>query len=240
MAITISYKVKHYPNSHIVYKMKELILENKYLLEVVANIYTALDDVEVEEKLADSSNIRIICKIVRKHIRTGRITQEVGSKFLELWESITNEQLGLVLEQIVSRIGPFNMRREDVDLSMDVKIYETNKQKDFDVVFFNSMYSVNKNYGSRISIEGNSEFHECKKNICTYIPYDPRNELRVKTKEKLDFIEETHSLHNEAKFYMPTLHAIVNQQREFLEKYQNGKYNFINIIDIKELMQLAG
>lgn len=136
MSITISYKLKKYSSTHIVYRMKELILRNKTLLKVMANIYIMLDEEKKDENLINEENKEVIAMIVKKAIRSGWISKEVSKEFIELWSNINSEQLGLVLEQVISVIGPCETIYEDFDLSMEVEVEETKEKKNFDVVFF--------------------------------------------------------------------------------------------------------
>ncbi|HBJ1648970.1 hypothetical protein [Clostridium sp. ZBS20] len=241
MPITISYKIKKYNKDHIVYKMKELILKNYRLLEVIANIYILLDDFNNDNRIVNDENEKIICSIIRKSVMSGYITREVAQEFSLLWAQIKSEELGLVLEQIIANIGPCEVFKENYDLSMDVKVDETKIEKDFDVVFFSDIYSKNKNHSKnkKIKISGKSEFHECKKNVCTFIPCDPGKELKEKPKKKLDFIKKTYELHNEGKYFIPTLFPQVESQQRFLNKYEDGIYNFIKILDIYNLIELV-
>ncbi|MCM0744963.1 hypothetical protein NB459_06430 [Clostridioides difficile] len=52
---------------------------------------------------------------------------------------------------------------------------------------------------------------------------------------KLKFIKATYELKKDNKFYIPTFFPMVKSQREFLQDYLDGEYNFIEILDIYQL-----
>lgn len=137
MSITITYNIKTYQTSSVIYRMKELILNNNKLLKVISNIYIMLDFGDENEKIINATNISIISKVIRKGVMAGWIDKEVSEEFLKILENITSKQLGFVLEQIVADIGPYE-EMETSNYSMDVKIdgvEEVNKNKNFDVFF---------------------------------------------------------------------------------------------------------
>lgn len=62
--------------------------------------------------------------------------------------------------------------------------------------------------------------------------------MHKKNREKLDFIKKTFDLHNEGKFFIPTFYPEVDSQREFLNIFENGIFNFIKILDIYDLIDI--
>lgn len=238
MGITISYKNITYDKNNIVYKLFNIILNNTKILKVISNIYI----LEGSQKEKLSENLMeyktFLEKVIKSGIMTGNIKKEEATEFLELWCSINNEKLGLVLEQLISGLGPYNGEELiECDKSMSVEIDEVNEKNNFDVVFFNKCFSEGHSYGEELEIQGYSEFHECKKNVCTFIPIDCNAKLKEKVGRKLIFIKKTHDLQKEGKYYIPTFYPIVNSQKKFLDEYDSGKFSFIEILSVDDLFK---
>ena len=236
MTITISYKNITYPKNHIVYKLFNIILNNIKILKVISNIYM-LEGKQKEKFLKDSNEYKaFLKKVIKSGVMTGNIKKEEASEFLELWCSISDEDLGIVLEQVICNLGPYN--KNDIiefDKSMQVKVLETNEKNDFDIVFFDKTFSEGYDYGCNIKISGYNEFHECKKNVCTFIPFNCNQRMGKSVKKKLDFIKSTYNLKKSGKYYIPTFYPIVYSQREFLNDYNLGEFSFIEILSIDDL-----
>lgn len=236
MGITINYKNINYGKCHIITKLTNIILGNIDILKVISNLYI------IEGNLKKKKNNDIVLKkklwetSMKNSVIAGLITKDEADEFFILWNTISSENLGRVLEQIIAHLGPYNYEElVDFDKSMDVTVDETNIENSFDVVFFNKNFCEVIEKNKKIKITGYSEFHECKKNVCTYIPSDYNRELKDEVKRKLDFIKNTYSLMGSGDFYIPTLYPVVNSQREFLESYNDGEYSFIEILDIGQL-----
>lgn len=239
MKLSISYNQIEYQQNHIVFKLSELILNNPNLLKVLANIYILIEELKKKKNVDKVKETeKIIKRSIKKSIYSGMIDEDLAKIFIKYWKEISSENLGRVLEQIVANMGPYNIEQfNDFHRSMEVKIPKTEMNNDFDVVFFEKEPIHNYKKGSKIEISGYSEFHECKKNVCTYIPNDPNVDLDKKVYNKLKFMKATYDLKKNGKFYIPTLFPIVNSQREFLQKYSNGEYKFIEVLDIYQIEQ---
>lgn len=236
MGITINYKSIEYGKEHIITKLTNIILDNIKILKVISNLYLIEGNLK-KEKIKDLSMKRTLWKSsIKNSIIAGLITKDEADEFLMLWNNISSENLGRVLEQLISNLGPYNYDEFiDFGKSMDVIVDETKINNSFDVVFFNKNICKIDEVEQKVEIKGYSEFHECKKNVCTYIPSDYNRELKNDVKRKLDFIKSTYTLLKDGDFYIPTLYPIVNSQREFLKVYNNGEYSFIEILDIGQL-----
>ncbi|HBF5910326.1 TPA: hypothetical protein KRM68_001089 [Clostridioides difficile] len=237
MKITISYNQIIYQEEHIVFELSNLILDNPKLLTVLANIYILIGELKQKKNLDKEKQTKnIVRRVTKKALFSGWISEEIGQDFIRCWNEISSENLGKVLEQIISRIGPYDVEKfEDFHKSMEVKVTQTGMKNDFDVVFFERESNHCYKKGEYIDISGYGEFHECKKNICTYIPKDPKSDLDKRVSNKLKFIKATYELKKDNKFYIPTFFPMVKSQREFLQDYLNGEYNFIEILDIYQL-----
>lgn len=237
MAIEITYKVITYPSSSKIYRLTNLIKNNNRLLIVIGSAFLLLDKVG-DKRVTDVSYNEKLAKSVKRGVLAGLISAEVGEQFLEMWLGMRNEELGRVLEQIIANNGPWNTKElREHDKSMEVKIKQTGKENDFDVVFFNKRFSENSNYGQAITIDGYSEFYECKKNICTFVPANPNKKIEAKVRKKLEFIRESYLIHNCGAYYIPTFFANVKSQRRFLTEYENGRFEFIKILNIEDLIE---
>lgn len=236
MEITISYKVNDYPNDHNIAKLSNIIFNNIRILKIISNIYI-LEGNEKKELLKKPQEYKVFLeRVIKSSVMTGFIKKEEAKEFLELWSSVSNEDLGIVLEQLISKLGPYNIENmTEFDKSMEVKVLETHEDNDFDVVFFDKKFSDGCKYGCNIKIKDYNEFHECKKNVCTFIPIRYDRELKKKIKKKLEFIRHTYDLKMSGKFYIPTFYPIVNCQREFLENYNSGQFSFIEILSVDDL-----
>ncbi|MDK2999578.1 hypothetical protein [Clostridium perfringens] len=235
MEITISYKNVTYPNNHIIAKLSNLIYNNIKILKLISNIYI-LGENQKEKFLEEPDKYRAFLEqVIKSGIVSGHIRKEEANEFLELWFSISDENLGHVLEQLIAKLGPYNRNMCEYDKSMETKVFETNQENDFDVVFFDKKFSEGYNYGTNIKIKDYNEFHECKKNVCTFIPFKIDMRVKSNVKRKLDFIKNTYDLKKSGKYYIPTFYPIVYSQRDFLRDYSDGKFSFIEILSVDDL-----
>lgn len=241
MALTITYKKKRYPKENSITLLTNLIKKNINLLKIISSLYILKDDYKKYSQ--DSYKLRVQ-KAIKRGVISGYINRDVGNKFYELWIEISNEGIGEVLEQLISNIGPYKIGNfSRFNSSMQVKIDEIERKNDYDVVFFEDEYIGDSKEGNKILIDGFIEFHECKKNVCTFIPCDfskdiSSNRNYKQVYNKLEFMYDTYTKHTNGEFYIPTFFPMVDSQREFLNKYDNGKYSFINILDIDQIRKV--
>ncbi|ELC8342867.1 hypothetical protein QYB73_002924 [Clostridium perfringens] len=236
MEITISYNETIYPDNHVVSKLSNIILNNIKVLKLISNIYILEGD-QKEKFSEEPEEYKLFLKgIIKNGIMSGLINEEDAGEFLELWISISSEKLGNVLEQLIAKLGPYNcMSIEKFDKSMDAKVIETKVANDFDVIFFDEKFSAGHKKGNDIKIKDYNEFHECKKNVCTFIPTNPNAKLKKSVKNKLEFIKSTYDLKKSGKYYIPTFFPLVDSQREFLNEYKSGEFSFIEILSVNDL-----
>ncbi len=227
MEITINYNFKKYNESDIRTRLLNIILKNLKVLKVISNIY-------IHESGKGKLDSTILERIIKQSVRAGYININEANEFKNLWIKIDDEKIGDVLEQLIANLGPYESLN-DFDKSMEVKVFETKMDNNFDVVFFDKSFSCNCKTGNNIKIQGDNEFHECKKNVCTYIPININSSLKDKVKRKLEFIKCTYDLQEKGRFYIPTFFPEVEQQREFLKEYKAGIYKFIDILSIEDI-----
>ena len=227
MQITINYNLKKYNQSDIRSKLLNIILKNLEVLKVISNLY-------IYESGQGKLDSEILDRFIKQGIRAGYIDINEANEFKNLWIKIDDEKIGDVLEQLIANLGPYE-NLNDFDKSMEVKVLETKMDNNFDVVFFDKSFSCGCKKGNDIKIQGDNEFHECKKNVCTYIPINSNSSLNDKVKRKLVFIKCTYDLQENGRFFIPTFFPEVGQQREFLKEYKDGIYKFIDILSIEDI-----
>lgn len=226
-------KIKIDNNGHDCCKSRllELIIEYSHLLTVISNVDV---DISMKKKHKEAYNLSdILDYYLEDLIMFEIITKEIGAEFKQLWIDTSSEDLGILLEEIITYFGPFQCSYDQLGYSRESKVYNTNKENNFDIVFYNKDLSSIVENGKYIEIEESIiEFHECKKNVCNFIPCK-KELLKDDHKRKLDFIKDVHDILNKSLFYIPTFKYYTRGSEEFLK---NNGYDFIEILGIKKIM----
>lgn len=228
MAIQISYKDKTYQKGHEIKVLSDLIIDNINLLNLLGELYMAYDKSKDKNKFNE-----LLEKYMNIYVLTGDVSEEVASAFKERWINMSNENIGIVLEQLIANKGPYKPIFDNVDYSTDVVVHNTGRKNNFDIVFFENNHNLKARSGQTIDIEGYIEFHECKKNICNEIPVDPGKRLKNSMRKKIELISLTNDLVEEGNFYFPTLHINVESQQSYLNDLG---YGYIEILNIDKLI----
>lgn len=237
--IEINYKHIIYPDEHNVSKILNLITTNLNFLDLISHIYFFQKDLN-KKKVIDEEKFKLLKGIVTKFVMLQKISTNGGNEFINLWIKLTNKNISDLLEQLIFTIGPFNnyCSYKDLGKSMEVKIKYTGLQSNFDVVFFEKVVGCEYIQNRNVFASGIIEYHECKTDICTFIPSDTKY-FNEKYRNKMELFFETYKLRNSDKFYIPTFHKNPLSQRKYLDEYEEGKYKFIEIIDIDKIKQVA-
>lgn len=227
-----------YKGNDLIKKLTLLIIDNPNILNFMANYYLYLDDEKIKENIDAKKNVLTI--LISRNIATGKICDKNFDfeKFRDIFLKVNNEDLGKVLENIIVYIGPYKKEKfNQINISRDTKIFETEMDNDFDVVFFDK-FSEDISINS-VQIYGYNEFFECKKNVCTFIPYDSDKQLKQHIENKLKFIKKVYDIkNNNGNFYIATFFPKVTAQQDFLKHYNNGEYSFLKILDIFKIYEL--
>lgn len=232
--VTISYQIKKNVNKKIE-EVLALINLNHYFLEVIARIDINMNMNKLK-KSNKISKVEIINNILEEIELTGEIPRPLLDEFKGKWVSLSNEEIGTFLEELIAMFGPYEeIRFTDFDYSRNSSVREINSEKDFDVIFYDTNQYKNNN-DREISIGCLSEFHECKKNIRNEIPRDKKKK-EFKFKQKLEYMKEVYKLNQKAKYFIPTLAYDVQSSQEYLN--ENG-YSFFRIISIKDIIERYG
>lgn len=232
MAIKINYSDKYYQKGHEIRELSDLIINNMELLHLLSQacmIYEKAKkdnkNIKVEDMLEKSINICVF---------TGDVSTDIALDFKKKWMNMSAQKIGIVLEQIIAVKGPYKNILNNVDHSRDVKVYKTNLDNNFDVVFFEKKHNLNNRCEQTINIDGYIEFHECKKNICNHIPNDINKELKKDMKNKIELIKRTKELVVSGGFYIPTFYVNVKAQEKYLDVIGCG---YVEILNIDKLIE---
>lgn len=230
MPINIEYQQQHNVSDKIV-ELLNLLLNNMNLLIAISKIDIEIEMCKIKNEPYDKN--RIIEDSLEELEYAGFTDDEEAIKFRELWDKAEAEnQLGKLLEEIIAKSGSYLSKYDDYDYSRESKVKETKKDSNFDVIFYCRGTSVIHKKENLVEIKEQSEFHECKKNVCNEIPYDEKL-LSASFKRKLDFILDVKNLTNECFFYIPTFKYNVTGSEKYLNEHG---YKFIEILNIDKII----
>lgn len=224
-------KIDNKPPESIDNKLLNLIIENTDLLRVISDMDVAITIKKIKKEHFDLE--QIIDSSLEDQVLFEVIEKNIADEFKKLWLETSNEKIGIILEKLISYFGPFKLKCKVLGCSRESKVYDTGKDNDFDVIFYDKKSADYTNDGKYIQIESHEiEFHECKKNVCTYIPC--KKELLEKgCKKKLEFIMDVHKMVDKSMFYIPTFKYDTSGPQKFLN--DNG-YDFIEILNIRKII----
>lgn len=225
-------------------ELGELIAKSPDLLKLV---YKTIVIFKKQEKV--QAELYKYQSIMKKEGLIKSIDTYVVEKFIELWSSLNNEDIGRVLEEVIANLGPLYMSDNTAtirdciifNISAEEKIkLNQHEQKNFDVVFCKEIQELYKESFDKkvIVINKDAEFHECKKNITNCIPneteaYKDMEEKLIFIKKVYEYLKENAMLSLNDRFFIPTFSYNTYAQQEYLDK--NG-YEFIKIIGIDFLI----
>lgn len=237
--IEINYKHITYDNNHNVKKLVDMVTSNLNFLDLISELYFFRKNLD-KDNVPLHDKIKLLKGILNRFVLLKKITKSEGDYFVNLCTKLKTKDISDLLEQIVFIIGPFEdiNQYNNLGKSMSVKINFTELDTDFDVVFFDKLDDCDYKLGNNVFAGGIIEYHECKSDICTFIPENPARENK-RYKTKMDLFIKTYESRPNDRFFIPTFHRKPNAQRKYLQEHNNGKYNFIKIVDVNELKSLA-
>lgn len=210
-------------------QLTNLIKENKYLLKCISKVF-------IKKALNEGHKFNMdkeTDKSLKNLFIQGKINKSETQDFKNIWLKMNDDDIGEFLENIVVLHGPYVCGFEKYDFSVESKVYESLKNNNFDIIFYDSEYSGKYKKEPKIKISGEIEFHECKKNVCNVIPYDINTKLKESMERKLEFMFQVNNMVKKSKILIPTFAYNVLGSQKFLD---NKKYNFIHILGIKQLI----
>ncbi len=202
--------------------------------------------INIEKSRSKSITIEVKKEILdylfEQYELTGEIELEEYNEIKDCLINFLPEISGKFLEILVAKIGPFTELSEcNYDKCFESKVYHEsiNSNHNFDVIFFDKISTQYIESKNRIQIDTLTEFHECKNNICNWLPCNMREFFCLPkyndAKNKLLFIKKVHKItKHDGRFYMPTFAYNVRARQECLDR---NKYSFIKIINIEDLLQ---
>lgn len=229
-------KIESITNNEIS-KLTCIIYENINILRMISviELMSEKDEVSLKQSLEKG----MVESILKQSLQSGWIESiEEGLEAVNLYLNLSKENRGLLLENIIFTMGPLDKNLGLNSKLREVNVKETGLQNDFDVVFFSNSIPHESKGIYKLKIYGDIEFHECKKNIVNFIPYDSKCHLKRGVKNKLKYIKKVYDLKSDGKFYIPTFSGEVDAQIEFLEEYEKGTYSFIEILELDEVINL--
>lgn len=120
---------------------------------------------------SEDDDTGIITKSVLEDLMlSGDVTEGAANKFMELWLKTSEEKKGDLLEELISQLGPYKFKYGNLGYSRGSRIYNVGEDKKFDVIFYNKETAILYREKRIVFINGEIEFHECKKNVCNYVP----------------------------------------------------------------------
>ncbi len=241
MKLEIDKRVSIYPKGTPIYELTTLIMNNRILFDLIDNINVIEGMVEEVEVEIDISTI--IGKAIDNIKVTKKINDENLKRFKYLWEEMSAEDKGIVLEQVVSRLGAYHYIHTDkyangarvYTIENDSQKHVINKQNNFDIIFYMSkeLKDIDKRKIEIQVCEG-IEFHEAKKNVNNEIPADENGKIKRSMKNKLELMQEIYRHYPDGKYYIPTFSTFIHNSQKYLKA---KGYEFVEIISVKQLYE---
>lgn len=147
---------------------------------------------------------------------------------------------GYLLERLFYQFGSSKLEYKNVGVSCESRIYHSSikTNHNLDIIFYDSdLASKQSAEEDKILISKDSEYHECKNNICNWLPCKKKDLYRGRkykeVKRKLKFIDKVDKItKQEGKFYIPTFAANVTAKQEFLNDLGATYITILNIDDV--------
>lgn len=240
MFVKLDKKCKKYPKEHIISILGDFFLENPWAFHVV-------DSFQVKSKLLKNKKDewpeeRILDYVLEELKDIYDIENCEREEFKDLWCKISNEDIGLLLEHLVSRLGSYYFPHKNNSFVNESKVYEIQRENgvkiikqenDFDVIFF---YDENCSCNDErliVSVLNGIEFHEAKKNVTNEIPNNLTRDPHKRMKNKLELMKEIHEVYPNGKYFISTFSSFVDPCQNYLD--MNG-YDFVEILCVNKLM----
>lgn len=222
-------------------KIMELVGKNPNIAKLICNICLVLGMEEDKgEKLSPSRIDIIIDRIYSQYEMIDEIDQSEFDEVISIWNNFDTHKRGNFLERLILFNGAYQLSGDNIRFVYESKIYheKITTNHNFDAIFYNEEQSNLFNDVNRIEIINTAEYHECKNDICKWLPCNMRDFFSLSryadAKRKLLFINKVHKIvKKNGYFYMPTLAFNVTGRQNCLDR---NHFGFIKILNIQDIM----
>lgn len=216
-----------------------LVENNPFIAKYICNL--CLNEQMASNVMSQSEIEKLAQDTFYDYELAGLITQEEYDVFYNEWKMFDTHQKGNLLENLIRLMGAYVLNGDDVQYVLDSKIYHSKitSNHNFDVIFYHHNNAVYDNDNKKIQYSAIAEYHECKNDICKWLPCDMREFFSLprykEAKKKLLFIKKVHKIVNDkGYFYIPTLAFNVSGRQSCLDR--NG-FDFIKILGISDILE---